>query len=165
MKEFANSRKELFLGSIPRASIDAPSDRLANRCKFNFSYFDMQSAGQDFGDWNHKQLASMLDKLKAYSREELEHWRHMPVGRGNGTVLVTYGEFPKNSDFSHPKHVPHQAQWGRFRLDWAGRLVGFTVPLAYDGKPHEACKHRFDCNTFYVVFLDINHRFYKTEKK
>lgn len=49
---------------------------------------------------------------------------------------------------------------GRFRLDWAGRLCGFVIPRELDGQAHP--KGRRCCaNTFYVVFLDEHHRFYK----
>jgi hypothetical protein len=84
----------------------------------------------------------------------------MPIGKGGGTVLSIYGAFPQKSKFCHPKHVPHQVCWGRFRLDFSGRLVGFILPAEYDGKYHAKTGKRFDCNTFYVVFLDANHSFY-----
>lgn len=75
-------------------------------------------------------------------------------------MLAIYGDFPKKSDFKHPKHVPHQVKWARFRLESADRLVGFIVPYSYDGKTHSTTNFKFDYNTFYVVFLDENHRFW-----
>jgi len=164
MKNFENSRKDQFLKSIPTASIDNADCPLTKRCKFNFAYFDVQPASQAFGDWDAGQLAGLLGKLRDFSREPLSHWLTMPVGK-SGTVLSIYGQFPKKSEMTYPKHVPHQALWGRFRLDWSGRLCGFVVPNSVDGLEHASTKFRFDANTFYAVFLDRDHRFYKSEAK
>ncbi|MEN9868654.1 MAG: hypothetical protein RL748_4244 [Pseudomonadota bacterium] len=154
-----NSKKARFLASIPLASLDAPDDTLAGRCKFNFSYFTRQAAGQDFADCDAQQLVKLLDKLKDYSKEPLAYWKNLAVGK-SGSVLAIYGAFPQKSSFTHPKHVPHQAQWGRFRLDHTARLIGFVLPQAYHEQMHP-CNNRFDCNTFYVVFLDQEHSFYQ----
>lgn len=165
MSRFGNSAKTKFLDGFLEASIYADHDDLAARCKFNFSYFDVQPAGQDFEEWDHGQLKKLLNKLKDYSRESLSHWRAQPVGAA-GTVLTIYGAFPMaKSDFKAPQHVPKEAQWGRFRLESAVRLVGFVLPSECSGVVHSVTKQKFDCNTFYVVFLDANHKFYKTEKK
>ncbi len=155
------SRKERFLASIPQASIEAASDTLAQRCKFNFSYFEKQAAGQDFDEWEAAQLVKLLDKLKEYGKQPLLHWQAETQGKAS-TVLSIYGKFPSRSDFQVPKHVPHQALWARFRLDQSTRLIGFVLPREYDGLCHSSGA-RFDGNTFYVVFLDAQHRFYKTE--
>lgn len=164
MSGYKNRRAVAFLASIPAASIDDDRDDLTMRCKFNFSYFQKQDAGQDFSEWNHDQLKKLLLKLAEYSKKPLSHWTQQRAGKA-GSVLAIYGDFPKSSDFTHPKHVPHQARWARFRLEQAVRLIGFIVPESYHGKPHQKTKQCFDCNTFYVVFLDINHRFYITENQ
>ena len=158
-----NWRKQKFLDDFPQASIELSDDTLAQRCKFNFSYFCKQAAGQNFDEWTHEQLVKLLNKLSEYSREPLSYWAKQKIGK-SGSVLALYGAFPARSDFSHPKHVPHQAYWARFRLEQAVRLVGFVLPVAYDQTPH-ANGAVFDCNTFYVVFLDAEHKFYKTEQK
>lgn len=161
MNRFNNSGKERFLASFPKASIDLESDSLALRCKFNFSYFETQAAGQNFTDLDQAKLGALLGKLQEYSKESLDYWRNQRVGK-SGTVFATYGKFPARSDFTLPKHVPHQAEWGRFRLDWASRLCGFTIPKSYDGKIHKSCGRSFCSNTFYIVFIDEDHRFYKS---
>lgn len=161
MSRFSNSRKTSFIDSIPVSSVEAVNDLLSARCKFNFAYFEVQPAGQSFDDWTDDQLRKLLTKLQEYSRESLLHWRGVPIGRKSGNVLSVYGGFPKNSDFTHPKHVPHEVEWGRFRLDYSVRLVGFVLPNRYDDLEHSRTRKRFDCNTFYVVFLDSEHRFYK----
>lgn len=153
-----NSKKNAFLASIPTTSIDEKSNNLAARCKFNFSYFTVQPRSQDFPDWTHKNLSDLFSKLKEYSKEPLLHWSAQ-------RVLAIYGAFPTKSNLAFPKHVPHQAVWGRFRLDSASRLAGFILPKDYDKKFQHMNEHTFCCNTFYVVFLDENHDFYLTEKK
>lgn len=164
MSKFDSRLKESFLGRIPTASVENLDCPLTKRCKFNFAYFEKQPASQDFTDWSAEQLSGLLGKLREYSREPLSYWMTMPVGK-SGTVLSIYGNFPARSEMQHPKHVPHQVQWGRFRLDWAGRLCGFVVPKSLDGKEHDGTKVRFDANTFYVVFLDNDHRFYKGKEE
>ncbi len=79
-------------------------------------------------------------------------------------VYINYGDFPRKSNFFHPKNVPHQVYWGRFRLDLDLRLLGFVVPDDYHGKTNIKTGMTYDKNTFYVVFLDPEHNFYITKK-
>lgn len=162
-----NSKKNGFLDRIPKVSIESANDTLTKRCKFNFSYMDFsQSAGQKFQDWTHEQLSKLLDKLYFYSKEPLKYWKEQKTGiKKKNSVLEVYDKFPLNSNFTHPKHVPHEAKWARFRLEYSVRLIGFVLPSEYDKKEHPGTGFYFDCNTFYVVFLDIDHDFYQTPKK
>jgi len=108
----------------------------------------------------------LLNKLKNYSEDSLDRWQKENIGKGIGHVLEIYGKFPnKNTDFTEPPSIPMQAKWGRFRLGSSVRLVGFVIPEEYHDKEHSRTKRKFDKNTFYVVFLDKNHKFYKTENK
>lgn len=156
--KYKNSQARNFLDSIPTVSIESDADTLSAKCKFNFAYFTEQPAGQTFGEWSKNQQTELLHKLKEYSKESLPYWIAQ-------RVLVVYGTFPKKSDFTHPKSVPFEAQWARFRLESAVRLVGFLIPGEFHQKEHPKTKCYFDKNTFYVVFLDQNHLFYKTEPK
>ena len=164
MSNFENSQKGKFLAGLQKISLDDKENNLTIRCKFNFSYFEKQDASQNFCDWSPEQLHKLLEKIKIYSSESLEHWTRQAIG-GSGSVLAIYRDFPKKSDFSIPKHIPHQAWWGRFRLESAVRLIGFIIPDEYSGRAHPITKELFDRNTFYVTHLDKDHRFYKTEKK
>jgi len=66
-----------------------------------------------------------------------------------GKAIDVYGSFPvEKSDFFHPKQVPEDAEWGRVHIDGTHILAGHFVE-----------------NTFYVVFLDNNHSFYKVKLK
>ena len=164
MSRFKNTKRESFLSNIPTASISDKSDTLTAGCKFNFKYYDSsQDAGQRYEDWTNDQLVKLLNKLKHYCEKPLQHWQTQPIGKKSQHVLEIYGDFPRKSDFEHPKHVPHQARWARFRMESSVRLIGFVLPDEVNGKIHEGTEMRFDCNTFYVVFLDKDHRFYKTK--
>ena len=154
-----NKRAGAFLDSIPLASIENKDDKLAQKCKFNFSYFINDSAGQDFRDWTQKQLYELFDKLKAYSEFSLSHWEKQKLG--NHPLFVKYSQFPTNTDFEVPKSIPHQAIWSRFRLEGDSRLIGFVLPDEYRDEEQNKSGFRFDTNTFYVVFLDEHHKFYK----
>lgn len=165
MSSFANSQKTKFLDSIPKSSIGSENDLLTAKCKFNFAYFSVQPKSQSFEKWTALQKEELFAKLKFYSNESLQYWQTMPIGRGSGKVLSIYGKFPSPSDLTHPAHVPHEAQWGRFRLDCSARLIGFVLPTEYNDTIHPKTRKRFDCNTFYIVFLDAEHRFYKGKEK
>lgn len=159
MAKYKNSKKESFLRSIPITSLDDDSNNLTIRSKFNFSYFTIDEAGQDFRDWTQNELSKLLDKLKEYSKFPLNHWERQKVGKYS--VFVKYESFPINTDFTKPQHIPHQAVWSRFHIENKVRLIGFVIPNEYDDKIHQGTSKRFDTNTFYVVFLDKEHRFYK----
>ena len=165
---YGNSRTDSKLEIISSlASIFKDDDKLSKRCKFNFHYFTLQSAGQDFNTWNHTQLVDLLNKLKHYSEDSLEYWQKQPIGKGSGHILEVYGKFPdkKKTDFKEPLVVPIEAKWARFRLGSSVRLVGFVIPEKYHDKVHSETGMRFDKNTFYIVFLDNKHKFYKVENK
>lgn len=164
-------KQQAFLNSLPQSSI--ADSNLAGRCKFNFSYLDIaQEAGQSFVDWNNcggdSKLTKLLDKLKDYTRESLKYWQNQKIGKGKrGGVgkrqncLEIYGEFPIKSDFFHPPHVPEDVLWARFRIDNDTRLAGFVVPDKLSGEKG-VDGFLYDTNTFYIVFLDETHSFYKT---
>lgn len=161
----SNPQRTKFLESFKEITIC--SHDLHERCRFNFSYFDgTQEAGLDFSAMSAADLADFLAKIKHYSKSNLNFWRNERCGGKRGLrVLADYDEgFPNNSDFTHPKHVPVDARWGRFRMENMLRLVGFTVP-ADALKQHGTKLPALDLNTFYVVFIDPDHRFYKTESK
>jgi len=160
MKKFKNKNRDSFLKLIPAACIEHPDDLLTTRCKFNFGYMDFnQKAGQKFSDWSKEKLSELLDKLHYFSKEPLDYWQTQIIGKKSSKVLVKYDSFPIKSKFIHPKHVPIQAQWARFRINFGTRFVGFVIPDEYSKKSHDKTGVYFDCNTFYVVFLDENHDF------
>jgi len=48
-------------------SIVSDTDLLSKRCKFNFHYFTVQDAGQNFSEWNHLELINLMEKMKTFS--------------------------------------------------------------------------------------------------
>ena len=151
------------MASIPQISLNSPNNNLAQRCKFNFSYFvNSDDAGQDFQDWTQTELAKLLEKLKEYSKFPLQYWKNQNAGKYK--VLVNYGSaFPQNTDFTEPSHIPIEVEWCRFHLENRPRLIGFVVPDSFHDELQDSNDFRFDSNTFYVVYLDKEHRFYKTD--
>ena len=154
MKRIKNQKRKAFLDRFPLPSLEDDRNNLTERCKFNFSYFTSnQAAGQDFHEWETKHLIDLLKKLKNYSAMSLAYWKSL-------NVLKIYGSFPTNSDFVPPNSIPHQVLWGCFRLASKRRLPGFTIPTDLHRTSHKITGEYFDQNTFYVVFLDQDHRFY-----
>lgn len=164
MARFENKKAARFLASI--SEIYIASSGIESRSKFNFSYFDSnQEASSDFEELSHDQLLGIVKKIKEYSRDPLTYWQNQRCGGGGLKVFEIYGDFPRNSDFQHPVHVPKDVRWARFRLDNLGRLVGFVVPTDYEKKGSSKKQLNLDTNTFYVVFVDLEHRFYKVEPR
>ena len=160
IKKYGNKRAAEKIEKIKQlSSLKNDSDLITTRCKFNFHYFDNSNAGQDFKDWDKKQLVNLFEKLKTFSASSLKDWK----GEVN---LIIYGKFPisAKTDFEEPEHIPIEAQWGRFRLGSKIRLIGFTIPSDYRDREHHKTNLRWDINTFYVVFLDRDHKFWKTER-
>ncbi|MDR5837443.1 hypothetical protein [Caballeronia sp. LZ034LL] len=160
-RKFENARKIAHLAAIPETGLESQADSLTIRCKFNFSYLCCQEkAGRALSDLNRDQLADLFDKLVQFSHQPLAYWQRQK--HGISSTLAIYRTFPSRSDFTHPKHVPHDVHWGRFRLSGEVRLAGFVVPQTLAGKVHASTQAAFDANTFYVVFLDYTHGFYKS---
>lgn len=115
MTRFKNQAKQNFLASIPTCSIEHPSDNLSARCKFNFSYFEHQAAGQDFSQWSREQLVAFMQKLKEFTRESLDYWTRQPVGK-TGSVSPCMAVFRRGPNSSIPsmcrtRHVGRASGW------------------------------------------------------
>ncbi|WP_312404014.1 hypothetical protein [Pseudomonas rhodesiae] len=153
-----NPRKENFLNLFPETSIE--NCDIESRFKVNFSFFDnSQENGSGFDELENGVLARIMEKIKEYTRHDLNYWRHQRCGAHGLKILADYGAFPPNTNFVHPKPVPHNVNWCRFRLEGLSRLVGFTIPPGYVNTPKKDSLP-YDPNTFYLVFIDLNHKFY-----
>lgn len=158
MSKRNNPAKTKFLQQFPEKTIETEAEKFNNRLRFSLAYFDYsQEPAQNFEDWTHEQLAKLLHKLKHYSNEPKEYWMNQRVGAGSLRVLEIYGSFPKRSEFIHPKHVPIDVSWARFRLESDMRLIGFLIPANSADVAAEAM------NTFFITFLDQQHKFYVSE--
>ena len=155
-----NPRKDKFLCCLEKTMPISNIADVKGKISFSFKYFDAsQEAGQDFKDWTDEQKNQLLNKLRDYSREDKKYWLNQRIGGGGLKILEIYGNFPRNSDFTCPYHVPENVKWARFRMEGAVRLVGFFVD------ENEAAKFCLSTDIFYIVFLDKNHCFYKMEIK
>lgn len=106
----------------------------------SFKHYD-KTQGQTFTQWEENfMLSKAVEVLSHYCTGNMESQK--------GEKFTVYGEFPKRSNFYHPKHVPEDADWARIHVDGVHIVAG----------------HVFK-NIFYVVFLDHDHTFYITEKK
>jgi hypothetical protein len=110
---------------------------------FNFKYLDANQ-GQSLEDWGKKDLLlPMLERIHGLSSQTLG----AVVGNKSSNFSI-YDAFPSKTDFTHPKHVPEDASWARFHVKGKQVVAGHIYGPV-----------------FYVVFLDAEHKFYRTELK
>lgn len=171
-KRFENSRSERKLSSISEfADLFSPTNKLSSRSKFNFSYLDInQKAGSSIDDLTEDQVKDICKKLKEYGQHSLQKMTTMAIGGASrsgrrGHILKFYPSFPPRhkTNFMEPSHTPTQVVWGCFRLSGAARLAGFVIPPAIHNEKHATTECLFDKNTFYVVFLDMTHQFWRSK--
>jgi len=114
-----------------------------------FSFKDLdetqpKKSPQSINLWSQKfileDLFNRLKDLSKLTRDEAEKQQQITI----------YGDFPSKTDFFHPKHVDQNVAWAVIKAvgGQQGRVAGYIVE-----------------NTFYIVFLDKEHRFYISEKK
>lgn len=103
-----------------------------------------RNQGQDFEEWQKNELLALaINKLQGVcTKTRLE-----AIAEG---IIKEYpkGNFPPNSDFYHPQHIEPDIAWCSFHIQGKECIIGF-----------------FDDNIFHIVFLDMNHRFWITQKK
>jgi len=113
---------------------------------FSYKDFDINQIppGQSFDEWQQ-------DKLLSYMIQKFGHICNLNIIEAQQQkVLKIYNEFPEKSDFKYPQHISEGVKW--------------AVIMDIKGQKGRVGGHIID-NTFYVVFLDKEHRFYITEKK
>lgn len=123
---------------------------LPTRDLLTFSFKDLdqsqpRSTPETLQVWADKQLLSplinRLKELTTLTRDEAIQQQQIKI----------YNEFPPNDKtaFEHPLHVEESVTWGVIAgLGGKPRVAGYLVE-----------------NTFYVVFLDSEHQFYRSDKK
>lgn len=113
---------------------------------FSFKDFDDSQCppGQTFKQWELDGLLSdlftKLVDLSSKNRIEAEQQK----------VVKVYGDWPKeHTDYKLPSHIQGEVDWGTIQKigGQKARVAGYMIE-----------------NVFYVVFLDKNHKFYKSEK-
>ena len=100
--------------------------------------------GDNWASWQEQSiLARAMETISGYCSRSLR-------SQEDGKKFTIYGDFPpsQKTEFTHPKHVPPDAEWARIHVTGKQCIVGHVVQ-----------------NTFYVVFLDGEHQFWKSELK
>lgn len=136
------TRKASSYNRKPRNLADKSSKR-EPLIVFSFKDFD-RNQGQTFKEWEEEELlANACEKLAGISQ--------LTVGQAVQQQIIkiyTKTDFPPNSAFKHPAHVPEDVQWAAMRIQGKERIIGY-----------------FEDNIFYIVFLDKDHEFWKSKKK
>jgi len=121
---------------------------IRNLLTFSFKDFDQsqpKKSPETLKIWSDKGLLPKLfDRLKHLANLT----RSEAINEGQ---LKEYGKFPDKdkTEFFIPAHVPSGANWTVIKkLGGKVRVVGYVLQ-----------------NTFYIVFLDSEHRFYFSKKK
>jgi hypothetical protein len=159
-----NKKKDAFIAKISTEKIEGgiTDSNIHKLMNFNLNFFNREQAhASDFDQLDHAELLKLINKFVHFSDKSLFDWSCETAG--GHSLFVNYRKFPKPSEFKHPACVPHDVEWCRFRIGSKLRLIGFVVPNSFHGMMKEGfC---YDKNTFYVVFVDKEHKFYMTEKR
>lgn len=112
---------------------------------FSFKDFDKSQIppGQTYEEWEKKGYLS-------YLLEKLSHISELNMIEAKQQKYITeYGPFPKQSDFTHPRHIAQDVKWAVIKKikGQKGRVAGHIIG-----------------NIFYIVFLDYDHKFWKMDK-
>lgn len=113
---------------------------------FSFKDFDRNQVppGQTYEEREREgHLSYLIKKLEYISQKNI-------VEAINEGYIKVYGSFPPNSDFSHPAHIIPGVNW--------------AVIMNINGQKGRVAGHIIN-NVFYIVFLDIDHQFYKMKKR
>lgn len=160
----SNSKKDAFLKKFSEGNVEGGIDcsNIHKLMRINFNFFTSdQGPASSFDDLDKDELVKLLAKFINFSDKSLLDWSNETAG--GHSLYVNYRRFPRNTDFKHPLSVPYDVCWSRFRVGSKLRVVGFVVPDSFHGVNKDG--FLYDKNTFYVVFIDKEHRFYKTEKR
>ncbi|MGE0089379.1 MAG: hypothetical protein AB7S50_07880 [Bacteroidales bacterium] len=110
---------------------------------FSLKEFD-RTQGQSFKDWEKKELLSLLlDKLSSINQLTISQAIQQQIIK-----VYTKVAFPPNTVFHHPRHIPDGVKWASIHIQGRECIIGYI-----------------EDNIFYIVFLDENHEFWKTNKK
>ena len=141
--------KGRFIKKPKKSILEGKSENEAIRAKekagndyfiISLRHFDPRQ-GQTFSEWEEKNiLAQTMETLRNYCCDSIQNQL--------GEKFTIYGDFPSDSEFYHPKHVPEDAEWARIHINGTVIVAGHV-----------------ERNIFHVVFLDKDHRFCISKKK
>jgi hypothetical protein len=138
-----NHQTKSIISSAIEKSQSQTISHLDNDCfVVSLKHID-KTQGQNFEVWEaEKILSRSLEVLAGYCTDAIR--------RSVGPKFTIYGGFPPKhkTEFSHPLHVPEDAEWARIHVTGKQCIIGHIVK-----------------NTFYIVFLDRDHKFWISTKK
>lgn len=145
MPNFNKPKKQSIFKDALDKKRSITDEDLTGNFKVSFQYLDTtQKYGSGFKDWQKAGLLSKAMKtLQGYCCSTL-------LSQVNTTKFTVYGNFPPKdkTGFEFPEHVPEDAKWARIHIVGKAVLAGHIVR-----------------DTFYVVFLDKSHKFFKTKRE
>ncbi|MGO2103440.1 MAG: hypothetical protein ACTH5N_01825 [Psychroflexus halocasei] len=100
--------------------------------------------GDDLYNWEaNAKLAHTVEVLSGYCNDTILNQR-------GDKKFTIYGNFPPDdkTEYKVPAQVPEDANWARLHVTGKQCVIGHVVR-----------------NVFYLVFLDGEHKFWKSEKK
>lgn len=131
----AGDRQSLIRGQANLPKGAEPSGHIV----FSFVHLD-RSQGHKPEEWEAQGLLSkMVCRFRDFGMQAL----HQCLDK----KFKIYRNFPPNTDFKHPAQVPPDAVWASMHLGNKPCIGGHVIH-----------------NTFYVVFLDGDHRFWVAER-
>lgn len=137
-----NTKPSFFKQTVAELKAKASEQLHKEVFMVSFRHVD-RNQGQRFNEWEAAQLlAHAIETVCGYSSASLHSQLH--------DRFKIYGGFPPpdKTDFSHPSQVPPDAQWACMHIAGEPCLIGHVVD-----------------NTFFLVFLDQHHKFWKSELK
>lgn len=147
MAKFQKHKQESFLQSVLKAkkqsSVNDP-ERLGN-FQISLQYYnDDQPSTGTLRIWQAEGiLADAIEVLSGYCKRPLRE-------QIDGEKFSLYQGFPTpdKTDFTFPQNVPEDAHWARIHVKGKPVIIGHVVD-----------------NTFFIVFLDKDHRFWLTKRE
>jgi hypothetical protein len=137
IRKYAKSKKSL-IPNVPEKEDTPPT------IVFTLHQID-KNQGQTLKEWEESSLLlPAIERLANLCTMTLA----LAITKG---IIKVYNTFPPSdqTDFKHPKHIPNDAKWCSINVHGRVRIPGHIV------KNH----------IINIVFLDKDHRFWKSKKK
>lgn len=145
---FGKNKTKAQSGKKARSVDNMPTRDVAEDLKkvvFSFKYLDFSQCppGQTFNEWQSEGLLDDFAKVLSEISDKT-----IDAAKADKSIEL-YGEFPSLSDFKVPDKLDPNLNWGTIRKigGQKPRVAGF-----------------FRDNIFYVVFMDMEHKFSKSTK-
>lgn len=139
-----HKKQKSLLNGISKNERAKRDEEDQNNSLFLVSFKDLdREQGQSLTDWEQQGiLARAIETIRGYCCSPL-------VSQGDEKFTI-YGNFPPKdkTQFTFPRHISEDAKWARIHVTGEQCLIGHVIK-----------------NVFYVVFLDKEHEFWKSELK